>query len=88
MGMGDLKLWMMITIFTGLRTSCFIMVFAAIFLCIYAFFKNRDEAMLIFKHIQTSFLTGKKPILMEQSGYAFSPFMLAATVFFYLAVFL
>lgn len=24
MGMGDLKLWMMITIFTGLRNSCFI----------------------------------------------------------------
>ena len=44
--------------------------------------------MLIFKHIQTSFLTGKKPILMEQSGYAFSPFMLAATVLFYLAIFL
>lgn len=88
MGMGDLKLWMMITTFTGLRNSCFIMAFAAIFLCIYAFFKNREEAMLIFKNMHFSFMTKKKPIIMEQTGYAFSPFMLAATVFFYLAVFL
>ena len=81
-------IWMMITTFTGLRNSCFIMAFAAIFLCIYAFFKNREEAMLIFKNMHFSFMTKKKPIIMEQTGYAFSPFMLVATVLFYLAVFL
>lgn len=88
MGMGDLKLWMMLTTFTGFRNSCFIMAFAALFLCIYAFFKNRKEAMLIFKHMQISLLTKKNPIIMDQTVYAFSPFMLAATLLFYLVAFL
>lgn len=84
MGAGDIKLWMVISCYTGLGKSCIIICLAAIYLIFYGFLRNRQEFGLILKHLLFSFRQMRKPILIEQEAYPFAPFMLAGAITFYL----
>lgn len=55
MGMGDLKLWMVISCYTGFADSFIIIAVAAALLMVYAWFKNRKESVLILNHIKFPF---------------------------------
>lgn len=88
MGMGDLKLWMVITSFVGLESSIIILGFAAFYLCIYAFLKNTKEARLILKHLYYAFQTRQIPLTVEQTGYPFAPFLFLSSVGYFLLLFL
>lgn len=84
MGMGDLKLWMFLSTYVGFMDSCVIMVAAAILLILYGWLKNKKETTLIFRHLLISFKTKRKPQVIEQTSYAFAPFILTATLFYLL----
>lgn len=78
MGMGDLKLWMVISCYTGFADSFIIIVVAAALLMVYAWFKNRKESVLILNHIKFSILLKERPKIIEQTAYSFAPFILLA----------
>ena len=80
MGAGDIKLWMMITVYTGFYQSCIIMSVAALLLCFYAFVLSNREARLILRHMFLSLRTRTKPIIIEQTQYAFAPFICASAI--------
>lgn len=84
MGMGDLKLWMFLNSFVGFQDSCWIIVIAALLLILFGGIKNRTETVLIFRHILISIQLRKKPEIIEQTTYAFAPFVLAAAVLYLL----
>lgn len=84
MGMGDLKLWMFLSTYVGFMDSFVIMVAAAILLILYGWLKNKKETTLIFRHLLISFKTKRKPQVIEQTSYAFAPFILTATLFYLL----
>lgn len=88
MGMGDLKLWMMITSFVGLENSIIILGFAALYLCAYAFLKNTQEARMILKHLFYSFQTRQIPLVVEQKGYPFAPFLFLSAIGYFLLILL
>lgn len=78
MGMGDLKLWMVISCYTGSADSFIIIAVAAALLMVYAWFKNRKESVLILNHIKFSILLKERPKNIEQTAYSFAPFILLA----------
>lgn len=78
MGMGDLKLWMVISCYTGFADSFIIIAVAAALLMVYAWFKNRKESVLILNHIKFSILLKERPKIIEQTAYSFAPFILLA----------
>lgn len=78
MGMGDLKLWMVISYYTGFADSFIIIAVAAALLMVYAWFKNRKESVLILNHIKFSILLKERPKNIEQTAYSFAPFILLA----------
>lgn len=84
MGMGDLKLWMFLNSFVGFQDSCWIIIIAALLLILFGGIKNRTETVLIFRHILVSIQLRKKPEIIEQTTYAFAPFVLAAAVLYLL----
>jgi len=84
MGMGDLKLWMFLNSFVGFQDSCWIIIIAALLLILFGGIKNRTETVLIFRHILISIQLRKKPEIIEQTTYAFAPFVLAAAVLYLL----
>ena len=84
MGMGDLKLWMFLNSFVGFQDSCWIIIIAALLLILFGGVKNRTETVLIFRHILISIQLRKKPEIIEQTTYAFAPFVLAAAVLYLL----
>lgn len=84
MGMGDLKLWMFLNSFVGFQDSCWIIIIAALLLILFGGIKNRTETVLIFRHILISIQLRKKPEIIEQTTYAFAPFVLAAEVLYLL----
>lgn len=79
MGMGDLKLWMVISCYTGFVDSFIIIAVAAALLMVYAWFKNRKESILILNHIKFSILLKERPKIIEQTAYSFAPFIFLAT---------
>ena len=78
MGMGDLKLWMVISCYTGFADSFIIIAVAAALLMVYASFKNRKESVLILNHIKFSILLKERPKIIEQTAYSFAPFIFLA----------
>lgn len=84
MGMGDLKLWMFLNSFVGFQDSCWIIIIAALLLILFGGIKNRTETVLIFRHILISIQLREKPEIIEQTTYAFAPFVLAAAVLYLL----
>ena len=75
MGMGDIKLWMVILLYLGFANSCFIVATAALLLILYAIWKNPS----ITKDIS---VYTKKIGSIEEDGFPFAPFLLASTVLF------
>ena len=84
MGLGDLKLWIVISSFVGFKDSCWIMVVAAILLILYGWIRNRTETEIIFRHLLISLESHNRPELIDQTAYAFAPFVLAAAVLYLL----
>lgn len=78
MGMGDLKLWMMITMLVGFTAGCFIIASAAVLLILDKLLKERKTALKTLKLSISSLLLNKKVIEFEQKGYAFAPYLCTA----------
>ena len=81
MGMGDIKLWIVILFYHGFANSCFIVAVAALLLILYAIWKNPSITKDISVFFQY-FLYTKKIGSIEEDGFPFAPFLLASTVLF------
>ena len=81
LGMGDIKLWMVILLYLGFANSCFIVATAALLLILYAIWKNPSITKDISVFFQY-FLYTKKIGSIEEDGFPFAPFLLASTVLF------
>lgn len=79
MGMGDIKLWMVIIMFTGFTLSCFIIAGAALLFILYSVCKNpaivRDIHAL-FQH----FILAHKIGNIDEKGMPFAPFILISAL--------
>lgn len=81
MGMGDIKLWMVILLYLGFANSCFVVATAALLLILYAIWKKPSITKDISVFFQY-FLYTKKIGSIEEDGFPFAPFLLASTVLF------
>lgn len=79
MGMGDIKLWMVILVYVGFSNSCFIVALGALLLILYAIWKHPEITKDISIFFQYFFYT-KKIGTIEKEGSPFAPFLLVATV--------
>lgn len=82
MGMGDLKLWMMISTLTGFTESCFIVAGAGLTLLIHQVIRNRKMASQTIRLTIFSFIYNRKIIEFEQEGYPFAPYMMLSCTFY------
>lgn len=82
MGMGDLKLWMVIVSFIRFTDSCIIIALAALFLIFYALIRDTKEARKVI-HLSIWEITHLKKVqAFEQKGYAFAPFVFVTTILY------
>ena len=80
MGMGDIKLWMVIALFLGFIDSCYLMGLAALLLILHQFIKNWKNTMNILTISLKDFWLTKKIRIFDQISYAFSPYILISYV--------
>lgn len=80
MGMGDIKLWMVIALFLGFIDSCYLMGLAALLLILHQFIKNWKNTMNILAISLKDFWLTKKIRIFDQISYAFSPYILISFV--------
>ncbi len=80
MGMGDIKLWMVIALFLGFIDSCYLMGLAALLLILHQFIKNWKNTMNILTISLKDFWLTKKIRIFDQISYAFSPYILISFV--------
>lgn len=80
MGMGDIKLWMVIALFLGFIDSCYVMGLAALLLILHQFIKNWKNTMNILTISLKDFWLTKKIRIFDQISYAFSPYILISFV--------
>ena len=78
-GMGDIKLWMVLTAYLGIVKSSLIICFASILLIIVQFVTNKQSRGLIFLLV-SQFMTKQKIKIVEQKSYAFAPYIAALTI--------
>lgn len=82
MGMGDLKLWMVIVCVVQFTDSCIIILVAEIFLILYALSKDTDETVMVIKLSFWQIFTLHKIGRFQQKGYAFAPFIFASALLY------
>lgn len=82
MGMGDLKLWMMISMFTGFTVSCFIVAGGAGILIVHQLICDRKNAGQTMRLAVTSFIVNRKLIEFEQKKYAFAPYLFCSCLIY------
>lgn len=82
MGMGDLKLWMMISTLIGFTESCFIVAGAALILLIHQMIRNRKKASQTIRLTIFSFIYNRKIIEFEQTGYPFAPYLMFSCILY------
>ena len=80
MGMGDIKLWIVIALFLGFIDSCYLMGLAALLLILHQFIKNWKNTMNILTISLKDFWLTKKIRIFDQISYAFSPYILISFV--------
>ena len=80
MGMGDIKLWMVIALYLGFIDSCYLMGLAALLLILHQFIKNWKNTMNILTISLKDFWLTKKIRIFDQISYAFSPYILISFV--------
>ena len=80
MGMGDIKLWIVIALFLGFIDSCYLMGLAALLLILHQFIKNWKNTMNILTISLKDFWLTKKIRIFDQISYAFSPYILMSFV--------
>lgn len=80
MGMGDIKLWIVIALFLGFIGSCYLMGLAALLLILHQFIKNWKNTMNILTISLKDFWLTKKIRIFDQISYAFSPYILISFV--------
>lgn len=80
MGMGDIKLWIVIALFLGFIDSCYLMGLAALLLILHQFIKNWKNTMNILTISLKDFWLTKKIRIFDQISYAFSPYILISSV--------
>lgn len=76
MGMGDIKLWMVIALFLGFIDSCYVMGLAALLLILHQFIINRKNTLNILTISFKDFWLTKRIKIFDQKSYAFSPYIL------------
>ena len=74
-GNGDIKLWMVVSLFTGVLNSCFLMVLAIICFMIYGLFRYKKAAMRTYID-SLLLLQTKQPLKKDGIKIPFAPFML------------
>lgn len=79
LGMGDLKLWMVLCAYTGFLESAYIIGGAAFLLICYGLITNSRESSFILKYMGFHFISKQKIQRLEQKSYAFAPFVFAAS---------
>lgn len=82
MGMGDLKLWMMISTLIGFTESCFIVAGAALMLLIHQLIRDRKRASQTICLSITSFIYNRKIIEFEQTVYPFAPYLMFSCILY------
>ena len=80
MGMGDIKLWIVIALFLGFIDSCYLMGLAALLLILHQFIKSWKNTMNILTISLKDFWLTKKIRIFDQISYAFSPYILISFV--------
>ena len=80
MGMGDIKLWIVIAWCLGFIDSCYLMGLAALLLILHQFIKNWKNTMNILTISLKDFWLTKKIRIFDQISYAFSPYILISFV--------
>lgn len=81
LGLGDIKLWMVITCFLGIIQSSLIICISAVLLILWQFITNRSTRGLIFLFVMQT-IQRQKLKLIEQNGYAFAPYIAIVTTVF------
>lgn len=83
-GLGDIKLWMVITLFIGILRSSIIIAAASLLLVIWQNIVNNKEArrltFLAFYQLKIE----KKIVIYEQKKHAFAPYVAVATTIMFL----
>lgn len=79
MGMGDLKLWMLISMYVPFLTSCYIMITAAVLLMVHQYLRNRRQTTQTMKIAAKDLFYRKRFVPFEQDGFPFAPYMAVAT---------
>ena len=80
MGLGDIKLWMVMAMFLGFIKSCYVIGLAALLLILHQFIKNWKNTMNILTISLKDFWLTKKIRIFDQISYAFSPYILISFV--------
>lgn len=79
LGIGDIKIWMIITAYMGIITSSIIVVISCILLIVVNVIKDSSNLKLVF--LTFSQLANKqKIVIVEQKAYAFIPYMTFSTL--------
>lgn len=80
MGLGDIKLWMVMAMFLGFIKSCYVIGLAALLLILHQFIKNWKNTMNILTISLKDFWLTKKIRIFDQISYAFLPYILISFV--------
>ena len=80
MGLGDIKLWMVMAMFLGFIKSCNVIGLAALLLILHQFIKNWKNTMNILTISLKDFWLTKKIRIFDQISYAFSPYIFISFV--------
>ena len=87
MGMGDIKLWMAVSMYFSFRGTLLIMLLSAVLLIIYALATEKD-AMKTIRLSVSDIALNKRLLVFHQKKYAFAPFLAVSTVVFYIITYL
>lgn len=79
MGIGDIKLWMVLTAYWGITRSSAIICAASILLIVTKFITDKETRSLIFLSVHQ--IAGRQKLkIMEQKSYAFAPYIAVPTI--------
>lgn len=80
MGLGDIKLWMVLVAFLGFKRTLLPIGGAAILFIVYVILKDRTEFTRIFKEMGKQTIIRQYQLIPNQQSYPFAPFIFLGTI--------